>query len=247
MVRAWPGLRRPAETMTTQTPDDSWTIPSLPPLEPADETADLEADEVPETIRGVGAPSVKVVLPSLFLLSGLGLGAFLLMYSSVHAGDARVHAGVQVAVGAAAVDAPSSPALVASATAPRVPVAVLAPTPTESPAPAPPPAPVPSSIAVAALPAAPVPVPVEAPVVHEVAPVARELHEVKVTAPPRPVYIAPKPAVVVRIEANPVFNPVSVKSDDGSSNAAPVTAATEPRAAPAAAANAADSNPYDQP
>jgi hypothetical protein len=236
--------------MTTQTPDDSWTIPSLPPLEPADETADVEADEVPETLRGVGAPSVKVVLPSLFLLSGLGLGAFLLMYSSVHAGDARAHAGEHIAVGAAAVDTPASPALVASASAPPVPVAVLAPTPTESPAPAPPPAPVPSSIAVAALPAPPVPVPVavEAPVAHEAAPVAREVHEVKVTAPPRPVYVAPKPAVVVRIEANPVFNPASVKSDDGSSNAAaPVTVATEPRAAPAAAANAADSNPYDQP
>ena len=97
--------------MRHRSPEEWWVSP------PSESTPD--SAELPNPVRRQGA-SGKIIFPSLFLLSGLGLGAFLLAYSEVHANDAHLAAEHPTELIGAAMSQPGSPLNPGSAASPAV-------------------------------------------------------------------------------------------------------------------------------
>jgi hypothetical protein len=206
-------------------------------LEPMDEYAGVDIGPRP------GAASARVVFSSVFLLSALGLGAFLLMYSSVHAGELpRATAG-------AALRQPEVPAVMAPAAIP----------PAEMPA-APPSTPTPAVGPMATANATAPPDAAVAPLADAVlVPLPPETGRAASAPTPRAVVVAPpRTATTVRVEPEPVKNPYDDTAtatpphsdiDAPLKAAAAVRAEPEPEPVPARAVDAkkVETNPYDPP
>ena len=86
--------------MRHRSPEEWWVSP------PSESTPD--STELPNPVRQEAA-SGKIIFPSIFLLSGLGLGAFLFAYSAVHANDAHLAAVHPTELSGATLPQPGSP------------------------------------------------------------------------------------------------------------------------------------------
>jgi hypothetical protein len=111
--------------MIGQTPGPRWFVPPPPtalPPPPVDDFPDARV--LSPTVEA----SARIVLRSLLMLSGLGVGALFLMYSSVHAADSQ-SAPATVAVGSTRSDGPPPATAGASPVAPAAEPLALEPIP----------------------------------------------------------------------------------------------------------------------
>ena len=171
---------------TQRTTDPGRTNPAE--LEPTDEYVGVDIETRP------GDASPRVVFSSVFLLAALGLGAFLLMYSSVHAGDAK-----------RATESTTERTAMAASRQAQVPgTSVFEATPSEQATPGPTatatPTPTPTATATSTPTAGMFSLMVAAP------PSAETLRARSLPTPSA-LIAAPKPTVTVRVEPDPVANP----------------------------------------
>ena len=187
--------------MMNQTPQQRWFVLPPPPAQPVDDFAEAR-DSLP-----AGEASARIVVRSLLTLTGLGLGALFLMYSSVHAGDSQ-SSSRRMTGGAAQSDRPQWSAIAeAIAAAPSTETAILAPIPIATK----------SSMAVTSLDAGTVSGAFE----------AKRPPSVAV----RPIFVAPPSAITaVRIEPNPGPAPATNPYDEPSTKTASARQTTSPRA-----------------
>jgi hypothetical protein len=188
------------------------------------EPANVDAEAEVEPLSGEASP--RVVFSSVFLLSGLGLGAFLLMYSWVHGAELRTASVTTEDVGIAAPQAES-----AVTATPFAPAPAAHPSETSSTPPAAEAVGTPAPPAVATL--APLPTvlltePAKAPAAARAPQTTTDRTEpstadtaetnpydgTPVATPPHPnVSAAPKAPVVIHVEPNPVQNPYGAAED----------------------------------
>jgi serine/threonine-protein kinase len=233
-------------------PSDEVTLPSLPSLPPAllEDGAQSRAswpsdDDYPRRAPGTDA-SVRVVLGSLLMLSGIGAGMFMFMYSSVHGLEPRT-----VGVTARQPTAPAAPSEVSAPPAPPPPETPPMPAQNHAqPTPAAPPPPAVTPPPVVAPPHAPPPVATLPPLAAPVpVPSAASAAKPGVAAPAQ----APKPRVASGARppehaAGNAWHPVPTPKPgkDGIVQTPRIPPATLP-AAPAQPSDHSDEAPTEKP